>query len=470
MDFRFFMTLATRRFLYIIFILAFIIITPLVIAYAAGYQFTLSWNIRAIQLQKTGMLILDSTPKGAKIFINGKSQQAFLKQFLAQAKIFGKGEDTITTPAKIKNLLPGEYDVKLELDGYWSWQKKLTVKGGESTYAEDVYLFRNNLPLLLKNADVKNFSPSPNGKFLAGLTDSDILVINSEKADEFKQIPLQAKADNLLWSPGSDKIISGNYVYDYAGSNQPVKLSDIIGPKAKNFQWDLNGNGIIYYMPLSKNNTYNTIARLSLADLQESDMILADSITDYFYKDGYFYVISRSGSSPKINIYQTNPQSLAASLDLSMPYSYKFVNPTSKYINLYNDRQHALYLIDPNAQFRVESINDITYADWISANKLLYNNNFEIWLADIDSGQKTLLTRISSLIRKVILHPSQNYVIFTTDDAINSIELDDREKRNITQILKFDEISSPSINGTGDTLYFTAKIGEQKGIYKLLIQ
>ena len=86
----------------LIFILLFLIIAPAIILYAAGFK--LSKN--GLAIQKTGMFIIDSNPRGAKIFINGQVQKKFINI------LFNKNR-FITTPAKIKNLLPGEYDLSL---------------------------------------------------------------------------------------------------------------------------------------------------------------------------------------------------------------------------------------------------------------------------------------------------------------------------------------------------------------------
>src|SRR3989338_2513423 len=122
------MTLKVRRMLSLIFILLFLIIAPAIILYAAGFK--LSKN--GLAIQKTGMFIIDSNPRGAKIFINGQ----------------------------IKNLLPGEYDLSLELDGYWGWQKKLTVNPGTSTFVDNIYLFKNSLPVQILPANLESINLS----------------------------------------------------------------------------------------------------------------------------------------------------------------------------------------------------------------------------------------------------------------------------------------------------------------------
>ena len=72
------MTLKARRIMRTIFLLAFLIATPLVSLYAAGYKFSLQKG----GLQKTGMLILDTEPQGARIYLNGVPQQTAIKKLV----------------------------------------------------------------------------------------------------------------------------------------------------------------------------------------------------------------------------------------------------------------------------------------------------------------------------------------------------------------------------------------------------
>src|SRR3989344_4788562 len=99
------MTLKVRRIISLIFILLFLTIAPAIVLYAAGFKFNKN--------------------------------------------------NFIVTPAKIKNLLPGEYNLSLELNGYSGWQKKLTIYPGSSTFAEDIYLFKNDLPVQIFPAKIK---------------------------------------------------------------------------------------------------------------------------------------------------------------------------------------------------------------------------------------------------------------------------------------------------------------------------
>ena len=113
------MTLLYRRATYISFIIIFLIVTPIIIAYTAGYRYNFSKG----RVQKTGILRITSVPRGASIYLNGQTQ-------------------TTQTPAKIQYLMPGDYEIKLTKDGYFDWQKKLPITDNNTTFAEKIILWK----------------------------------------------------------------------------------------------------------------------------------------------------------------------------------------------------------------------------------------------------------------------------------------------------------------------------------------
>lgn len=90
----------------------------------------------------TGLLVAQSNPKSASVYIDGK---------LATAT-----DDTL-------NLTPGEYEVKIEKDGYLPWQKNLEIKK-EVVTPTDATLFKTTPNLKpLTNTGAMNPTLSPDG-------------------------------------------------------------------------------------------------------------------------------------------------------------------------------------------------------------------------------------------------------------------------------------------------------------------
>ncbi len=88
------------------------------ILYGKGYRLNLGGEGSKI-LAGTGLLVLTSTPNGAKVYIDDNLTTAT--------------DDTI-------NLPPGEYDVKIEKDGYYPWKKHVILKN-EAVTKTDAVLF-----------------------------------------------------------------------------------------------------------------------------------------------------------------------------------------------------------------------------------------------------------------------------------------------------------------------------------------
>lgn len=451
------MTLGLRRVLYIVFIAAFLVITPLLILYANGYELSLGKK----GFVKTGMFIFDSEPRGATIYLDGVPQNTFFNRY------FSKTKNYFTTPAKIKGLKPGEYDVKFELPGYWPWQKKLSILPGNSTYAEDVILFKSNLPLALAPGEIKDFSVSPDGESGVIRTDRTYYLFDL-KDETVEDLALPAGAAPL-WSAGGGNVLIGDRIIRLAEPSKPLASSDFFKPILA--RWDAAEDDKLYY--LEKQNIY----AFSLADRKSTLVAALDgaaipqTIIDFFIKDGYLFYVSSGLSGSSFNVYNIARTRLERAGRLPTATGYAFINPGNDLINLL-DRDHGtLYLLNPGLPLTpvVDEIKNAVRAAWTSDKNLLYANDYEIWQYDLPSRTKRLITRLGEKITGIAWHPSGNYVIYSTDQAIKIIELDERNKLNVTEILKLDRIDSLYLTRDGRALYFYGVIGKQKGLYKLIL-
>ena len=89
---------------------------------------------------------------------------------------------------------------------------------------------------------------------------------------------------------------------------------------------------------------------------------------------------------------------------------------------------------------------------------------------DINTKQKILIARYSQKINNIFWHPSRNYVIFSTNEYIATIELDKRDKYNITRLIDKQNIKDVALSKTGSRLLFIGQIDNQDGVYELILQ
>lgn len=444
------MTLAKRRLLYFIFIGAFCIITPLVILYANGYQ--LSLNSKA--LVKTGMLIVDSFPQNAVITLNGKSQTDFVSQILSPDK-------NITTPAKIKNLIPGEYTVGFDLAGYWPWKKKLPIKPGESTYAEDVILFKKSSANLLSAGEKNLLLLSPDsGKILAaGSQGAEIF----DAASQLAVASSTASSAKAIWSNDGKMVLAGNMLIQLDQFAPGINLEKILGKNILNAKWSSSDSSVLYYQ------IGNQIFQYNISE-QKSENIFSESavpqtlkglpLSDFVLIDNKLYVAFYKQSKTTILFYDLAAGKSVRELSVPSSKDVAFINYEQGYLNLLDRPSSNLHLINFDNYYPLEdTVVNISNGYWVAKDRLLGWNDSEIFIYDKNIKQKNLLTRVAQPVRQAAWHPSNNYIIYATDQEITSFELDDREQHNSISLVKGENIRRIALNKKATLLYFISKAG-----------
>ena len=160
--------------LFLLFIFLFVIITGLTWLSASGYKFNLSWPIKWNRvLEKTGMLNLSTLPKGAYIYLDDRPQKNTGFSILKK--------DLLTTPIKIRNLLPGDYLLRLEKTNYWPLEKKVRIESGQTTFLEDINLFINDLPFFITGGAPGELIISPDNNYLYAQTSGMVIDLKNNQ-------------------------------------------------------------------------------------------------------------------------------------------------------------------------------------------------------------------------------------------------------------------------------------------------
>ncbi len=192
--------------------------TAVAIRFAQGYR-----PSRQNFVSGNGLLVANSNPTGAQIFINGRFTSAT--------------SDTLY-------LDPGSYDVEIKKDGYFTWFKKLTIEKEVVTQANGMLfpLAPRLTPLTFSGA--QNVTPSPdgqrlvyytasasasnkNGWYLLELTDSPLALQRGPKQISEASLEFMPDETQIVWSPNSSQLllISENRSILVDPSRQ-VRLSD----------------------------------------------------------------------------------------------------------------------------------------------------------------------------------------------------------------------------------------------------
>lgn len=107
-----------RKIFFYIFAAVYVVVCPMLILYALGYLFTPGGEEPFI---KTGVIYLATNPAGAEATVNGKKQ-------------------TNTTPTLVQELTGGDYSVRVNLQGYKTWEAVVPVEAEKATVLDKIIL------------------------------------------------------------------------------------------------------------------------------------------------------------------------------------------------------------------------------------------------------------------------------------------------------------------------------------------
>ncbi|MBD3360071.1 MAG: hypothetical protein GF365_05205 [Candidatus Buchananbacteria bacterium] len=459
------MTLIQRRIIMIIFILAFFILAPILIFYASGYRF----DLKRKKVLRTGTLMVEAKDiKDAQLYIN---DQRYEKPF--DKKIF------------IYNLLPGEYNIKLTKEGYYSWSKKITINSGLTTFAKDVILFQDNIPLQIIDGQISNFKISPDWQKI-------IYVIQKQPFSELYVYDLNNKNNTLLyrisqinkiklsWAASSKKILfnfNDNYlVFDVNNTNQAKDLNQLLDFQPQKINWDISSDNLLYA------NKQKSIWQIDLVS-QTSQLLFETEKNinpEFFIEANDIFYIQREDNRDVLFKYNLNFNTNKKISALNRSDNYKFIESSNNFIGLLDLDLQKLFLIQKVITDRETNISreepiqefDAKHAVWDNNEKqLLIYNDFEITTYNTGTGEKTFINRYGQEIKKIDWYPNLNYIIILFETKIEIIDLIlGNGVRNSTQLVEFDQLNDFYLDEKGENIYFNGQIGKQQGIYRLEIK
>lgn len=203
------MSINFRRKLFLSFVLLFLIVGTGIIYYSQGFRIDLA----SFSIKKTGAIYIESLPRDALIFINGK-------EFSNKSSILQKG-------TLITNILPKKYRLILKKEGFHEYQKNIEVFPSQVTRILNALLIPQTLKkeTIAQNLkgekliDIDNFQnvltqDKNNTYYLTSLKKETNFNLSSRIASFFK-----SKIINLKFSPQEEntflaQTVKGIYLLD----------------------------------------------------------------------------------------------------------------------------------------------------------------------------------------------------------------------------------------------------------------
>lgn len=437
-----------RDWLFYFFIFFFITGTVLMSLYASGYKFNLSWPLKFNRvLIKTGIVAVDSVPRGATVYLNDKPQSnlswnPFKKEYL-------------TTAVKVKNVLPGEYTLRLEREGYWSFQKKIYVYSGQTTFAEDINLFRADRPLLLATSTETKaeLSTSRKNLYIPAIKKIITLKNGAERA-------IPESGTEAVWLKNEDKLLADGNIYGTSAAGD-IAYKRLIGTEANNWFLD-ESKGRLYY------RNGNSLSYLKLANKTSVFITSGETYPTYEPRGDNVFLVAADAGHVSVQKYSLVSQKIEQELNLPAVGQYEFSHDGTKSLTLYDSQNKTLYLLNPdNITSGIQTIKNAVSWQWQDDNTLFYSNSWEIYRFNLKTGSSDLLTRVGEEITKIIWNGDSGYLIFSTGNSLNALDM---KINAATKIYQTDKIAGATLDTKNNLLYFWAHSGEQEGVYKIILQ
>jgi hypothetical protein len=449
------MTLRTRRYILLIFVIAFAVAAPLVLLNTAGYRYDWSRG----QLEKTGIIKLDSRPVGAAVSISNRLQ-------------------TDPTPTSIFRLLPGDYEIKIELAGYLPWVKTLQVDSGMTTGTGPVTLFRDVQPAFVAAADVPTAVFSDDGEsaaFLkksAGFTELVVRDLRTTVEETLARYAIEdCQTCRLQWSPTGSRLLFSNI--DAASGRCELSIyqrSSLAASKATSVTLPLSPNTLRWSADGTKIIAAATggVFAIDAATGEFQTVMLGTGIQDIAAKGREILVLQDKFPGVMLTKMPMDGTGNSEMISLLPPGRYSFESTGGRNLLISDSVTSQLFLVDfPSG--KTNASYPAAHAVWQNSDdtgRLLLWNDYEIRVADPETKEQTVVTRLGSGINLCAWHPNGTDLFYATDSGITAIELDGREQHNTYDLAKLGGVGQFRVLRDGALLRFFGTIGNQSGLFE----
>lgn len=459
--------ISKRIFFWTLFVL-FWLVSATIIGYAFGYRFSLEKGIFIY----AGSISVKTTPQTVNVYLDG---------VLTPSGTLSR----LNSSYHINGIKPGEYFLEIKAPDYQTWSKKISVHSGIATEFWNIVLVQNSYPREdYDSAGIQKFfiSPRKNLAAFSQQVENDFLVkIFDPETLETTQVFSSTEyvftnddKENIEWSPRADRLIipalkneEKNYFIVEIDTKEALDLKSLTGnSNFSHVRWDPKNKDVIFYM--SDDNLY----RMDISAPQDKK-IVAQHIASYdlspkalFYfqlPEGIVYKTSFDALETPQQITTSAPDDMSDSLYQIIVYDEDrivFLNNKNQNLYIFNNGEEETYFNNLSSDALGSQFSD-------DGKKLLYWTGNEISVYFVrewevpparTENENMSITRLADPIQNVQWARDYEHVLFTNNNKIKLIEIDNRDHRNMMDVLALNDNSSILVsNFTDGKLYYTEK-------------
>lgn len=426
-----------------IFTIAFLAIAPTVLFYTSGYR----WSAQKGRVEKSGTVIIDSTPSRATIRIDGR-------------------EISEKTPATIQNMPPGIHQFLVTKEGFHPWEKSLDARPEFVTFANTIWLWKKAQPELRFPEETSQLSLSPNTHTLLRISSATgtIVMVTDLATRQTKRLAFPHSVTpplHTFWSDSGRFVllepVSGSgsrWLIDTRSTRTPLEL-----PQG-HYRW--NGEQLV-----GNNGTHLSTIHVPRMDLTRS--ALGSGIVD---RTGEAELRAATNTDTIVYMRTDQPQ---RGLVLppgqwnlwSHPRGYALLRSGDTWLALQDQPSVPLYQRAKGDMLRTLPETSVFRLPTSIEDHFLLVHGGEIWLWN-PLMEPELLFRQSDRIVNAAWHHTGNDIFFATATGIFALNIDPRNGHLVTALATFDHISD--FVAAGSELFIAGTKNAVNGVWTLTIE
>jgi hypothetical protein len=422
---------------------AFLFAVPSLILYSQGYR--IDW--KAKRIVQTGAFYFKAIPSRADILINEKLL---------------KTTDFFFGSALLGNLLPGSYQVQIAKEGYQSWQKQLEITEKGVTDAKNIILFPQNPEFRIATDHVQQVWQTPQEKTLLLQKDTPektwkLVFLNLETTGEETIFTSKNKEHiwNIQWSSDGTHIllslVSGESIRslvlslqkDQSCSSSPCDLA-FLGESIDTVMFSPNNRDRIIFTKFLRNTLV-----LGEADYVKQEVLapLGNNVVTFTVAAESLFWLESDGKLWRKDTGSQNPDQILSSLSYPVKQETEYSIHAAENMIFLKEDTKLLQVQQTEKTFKEVFSGGKTLAVSPDRKKLALSNDSEIWIlyfqdsGDLPlhkAGDKVFLTRLSKNIKN-LSWLSSHYLVFSSENEVKVIEIDDRSTANIADLAQFED-------------------------------
>ena len=460
------MSIRFRRFLYFFLLLLFAIVAPTLVLYTSGYR--MDWNTR--RLYKTGLLLVEYLPKDATFSIDGEVYD-------------------MRSPAHINGLSPRSYLLRVSKEGYTPWEKRLWIPEGITTFLKHIILFQT--PTIAHTEPIDMMTTAfgatrlPLVAFISSSHATSTIALNDPEKTRFLQYQRKEGAQHFLWSPHNERLLlteqqtsggtNGMIIDPSRGTDDPrvvQSLDDITPLPLTNITWDLGRDDLLY--AYTREGDASWLLALNIQKQTFERTLIPDESFGLSYEGGENRLALLVPETPEktsvvLRAFAPEKESLERRVTLEgNATDLSFLGKHQHLLTVLDKNKKMLYLIEraPRGESPItEVFSNVNDAAWSpNEQRLIWWNEYEVWLWDLQQNIKERLTRTKDVLHNVLWYPSSEYIFLQTETSVTVLELDGRDRRNEFEFTSADAIQNIGVNQEGTWLWMIATRDGKKNI------